>query len=858
MEPRDPIPSFITAQQSLPHARAQRQRERLFRIFLWALAGFGGLIVLLLIAALRYDPNAHRPSIEAALRNATGREAHINGPMAITSWRHVTFAASKVTLANSQGGVRPEMLNIGHIEADLSLTSLLLGRIDIKRLVMEDAEILLETDARGRGNWQFGLPVSNAVPATPRPAPVVAPTRARRETPPPSRDAALVIRAMHLRDAHITWHDVRSGRTAEATLRRFTTSENPRDGNIAIGAELVVGSQPIVFNGTTGGIDRLLDPAVSGPPWGAVVTAEIPGLRLTVAGSFERPLEGAGYKLRIDGQGADTSGLASLLGQKLPPLHNMSLALQIADNADGVPEFSNLVAQIGSSDLNSVIPGLKIEQATLSARNGTDAMKLEAKGTATAADLRVKAEFGSLVDFLSSTASIPADITVSMGESALSVKGFVPTLRSDPRFDLSVQLRLTDLASLAPFVGHKLPAVRPITFAGRLARTEAGAYALRDGSLGMPQANIGADIDFTPGERPLLGLYLHGERLDVDALMTTFANVSFAPPSNEMPLGALPIKRSVRPIISDQKLGVEWMGAFDLDFQATLNSLTFGGMTGRSVSAAATIKDGHLIVRPVSGTLPGGPFDMTLDIDSKASPSPMAVTIKAPGLDMRPMLEVFGRTEDISGLLEIDADLSGTGASLHDLAGTARGHLGLSMVNGAIDNALLAPLLGGVMRAARVPSDLLFGPGRSRLRCFALRVDAENGHARVPALAMDIGRALIRGGGSFALGEETLDLRLRPLLRITANGISLPLKLTGRFRSPAITLDEGTAADAAVGSLSALSGRAIDTVSPDREADACPAALVIARGGNTAGANPAIPPPAPLLPNIRRQGVPAR
>jgi uncharacterized protein involved in outer membrane biogenesis len=831
MDPRDPIPTFIALQQQLPSAKSRRQRERLFRVFLWGVGVFALFIVTVAVLLLRFDPNAHRARIEAALRTAIGREVHINGRLAITSYRRNTLALNNLVIGNAPWATPAEMMRLGHVEADLDLLPLFSGRISIARLIVEDADIALQTDKTGRGNWQFTPLPAAPKPPLPNAGPQLA-ARAEAAGPP------FVVRALHLRDSHFSWRDGRTDGRGEVTLRRLTSSENPRDNTISIGGEIVVGIQPVVFSGQMSSLARLLDPTAPGPPWGAVLTGEIPGMKATVAGTVESPLEGRGYKLRVDGVASDVAALGNMIGRPLPPLHNITFSGQINETAQGVPEVSNLLMQIGNSDLGSIVGGLKIETATIEAKLASSPVHIEAKGSLSGGDLRATADIGTVAELLGSTQGMQVDFAATLGESTLSVRGTVPARMSPAALDVAVQLRLRDLADISSIVGKKLPPMRPVRFGGRIAATEGGGIAVRDGALAIPQADVIADLDYGGAARPSLRVFLHGARLDVDALRSVFANISFAPPSNEIPLGALPMPRSVRPVISDQKLPLDWMDALDADLQMTLDSLKLGGMTAQSVSGQLVLRDGHLVARPVFGILPGGPFDMSLDLDSRNPAVPVSLSLHAPALDVRAMLKSMDRTEDISGLMEVDAELRGAGPSLHDMASSLTGHLGLAMVDGTIDNALLLPYLGGIMRANRVASDKLFGPPRSTIRCFATRVDSVDGHADVSSFVLDVGRALVRASGSFELGPETVDMRLRPVLRITAAGVGVPLKLIGRFRAMEIALDQATPTEAAIGPPSKAAGQ---------EADACPAALALARGGRRSF-GPSLPPPPPLLP----------
>lgn len=840
MEQRDPIPTFIAIQQELPAARMRRQRERALRILMWIAAAFAAVVIVLGIVLVRFDPNAHRAEIEAAVSAATGREFHVRGRLAVTSYRHMTIAASNVELGNAAWGSQPAMLQLGRVEADFALFPLLHRRFEIPRLIVEDSDVLLEIDKDGRANWQFTPQPQQAAPRpSGRPPPGAPAARTPDATAP-----ALIVHALHLRDAHVTWRDARSGQRGEITLRRITTSENPRDATISVGAELVVGSQPITFNGQTSSLARLLDPNAEGPPWGGILTAEIPGMKLTVAGTLERPLEAAGYKLRLDGVASDVSGLSNLLATPLPPLHNLTLAAEV-NEVGGRPEVSNLALQIGSSDLRGLARGVKIEQAVFDAKLPTDPIRVEARGTASGNELRIAGRLGTPAELVRGDVGIGVDLLASMGESTLAVAGTLPAWRGGAGLDVAVRLDAKDLADFAAMTLLKLPPMRPARFAGRIATTPSG-LALRDATIQLPPADVIVDVDYATAPRRALRLFLRGPRLDADAMIKAFGDLSLTPPSNEMPLGALPIPRSIRPVIPDDKLRLGWLSAMDIDAHVDLQSLTLSGMTATAVAGQLQVLDRHLTVDKLTGALPGGPFDLTLDLNAADPALPYALTLHAPSLDLHAMLQSMGRTEDVSGLMEIDADLRGAGVSPHDMAGTVTGHLGASMVDGQIDNVLLDSVLGGVRRAVRVPADMLFPPGRSRLRCFALRMEARDGHASVPAFTLDAGPALIRAEGTLELGEETLNLRLRPNLRVIGqSGVTIPLKLVGRFRSPRIELDTPETSGDAARTLLGTPERLAGAVLPD--GDPCVSALAIARGGRPT-LTPSTAPPPPLLP----------
>ncbi len=122
-------------------------------------AVIGGLIVAVLIAAVillsTQDVEVYKELIEEQARKATGRELKINGELDLAISFSPAITATDVVFANAEWGSRPEMLKLERMEAKVALIPMLMGTVDVKRLVLVGADIYLETDPSGRGNWEF-------------------------------------------------------------------------------------------------------------------------------------------------------------------------------------------------------------------------------------------------------------------------------------------------------------------------------------------------------------------------------------------------------------------------------------------------------------------------------------------------------------------------------------------------------------------------------------------------------------------------------------------------------------------------------------------------------------------------------
>ncbi len=124
------------------------------------LAAFFGLIVLLLAGAISVpffiSGDVYRAQVTSLIENATGREFRIDGPIKFDLLPDLALSAADVSFANAKGGVAPQMARLKSLEIKIRLRPLLSGRIEITGFVLDQPEIALEVDKKGRPNWRLG------------------------------------------------------------------------------------------------------------------------------------------------------------------------------------------------------------------------------------------------------------------------------------------------------------------------------------------------------------------------------------------------------------------------------------------------------------------------------------------------------------------------------------------------------------------------------------------------------------------------------------------------------------------------------------------------------------------------------
>ena len=125
----------------------------------WALIAFAVLVLLpaagLAVFLATFDAESLKPRIQAAVEAKTGRALTLGGPIGVKLALVPTLTLQDVALANAPGGSRPQMLTVRRAEVELALLPLLSRGVELRRLVLQEPDLLLETDAAGRPNWKF-------------------------------------------------------------------------------------------------------------------------------------------------------------------------------------------------------------------------------------------------------------------------------------------------------------------------------------------------------------------------------------------------------------------------------------------------------------------------------------------------------------------------------------------------------------------------------------------------------------------------------------------------------------------------------------------------------------------------------
>jgi AsmA protein len=129
-----------------------------FRLLKWISLGLGALVALLVIAILvivwLVDPNSFKSRIEAAARDATGRELTLVGDIKLGFFPWLSLCTGEGRFGNAPGFGDEPMVSWKRAQLGAKLFPLLRGQLVADRVVLEGADVRLVRHADGKANWE--------------------------------------------------------------------------------------------------------------------------------------------------------------------------------------------------------------------------------------------------------------------------------------------------------------------------------------------------------------------------------------------------------------------------------------------------------------------------------------------------------------------------------------------------------------------------------------------------------------------------------------------------------------------------------------------------------------------------------
>ena len=382
------------------------------------------------------------------------------------------------------------------------------------------------------------------------------------------------------------------------------------------------------------------------------------------------------------------------------------------------------------------------------------------------------------------------DLRASAGATRAHARGAITRLIGLSAFNVEMALSGKDLEDLYPLLGIALPHTPPYELDGRLVRdANVWRYEGFSGRVGDSDLGGGAKVT-TGGERLLFEGDLHSDLLDFDDLA---GFIGAAPDSGAGETGnpELEAEAAARAaegrLLPDTPYDLHKLRTMDADVRWQATRIEAPGWPIDDMDVRIHLDAGLLRLDPLDFGVAGGRLRSTIRMDARREAIATSAAIRARGLELARLFPDSELAADAVGRISGDIDLTGGGNSIAAMLGSADGEAALGMGPGELSNLLLE--LAGL----DIYEALKFLIGKDRkvaIRCAFGDFAVEDGVMTARALALDTSDTIIVGEGTIDLGQETLDLVLRPRPKDRSIlALRSPLVVDGTFVDPGFRPD---------------------------------------------------------------------
>ncbi len=469
---------------------------RFGKIVLIGLLAIVLILVVGVVILLNLDFNEYKEQIATEAKKATGRELKIGGDLKLNLFTlSPGLAVNDVRFANAPWGSRKDMARFDRFEVKVSVPPLLGGKLVVKRLVLTGADILIERNKAGRGNYEF---TAAAAPGKKTPT-ATQPARKQKKASGDSAPGALPsvgIDEVLIDRARLTYRDAASGQKLVLGVKRMRL-RGGTDDPLEIEIDGDFNKAPFRVDGRFGPLAQLLKAA---KPWPLSVDVKAGGATVGVKGTVAEPLKSANLDVKFSVAGKTLSDLSGFAGAPVPPLGPYALSGRLKGRADTAVTLSGLSVKMGKSALSG-------------------GAKINLKGRP-AASVTLKSDFLDLADFVKPTGG-PAK------KKSAAKKGKRPAAKSKKKSGRLFPADPLPLDGLRAADVSLDMQVKKVLAQGIQMRNLRVKLQLRDGDLsvrpltaGVAKGKIDSQIRLNASQAtPQLSIKLSGKKIDIGRLL---------------------------------------------------------------------------------------------------------------------------------------------------------------------------------------------------------------------------------------------------------------------------------------------------------------------------------------------------
>ncbi|VEN73483.1 conserved hypothetical protein [Candidatus Desulfarcum epimagneticum] len=304
-----------------------------------AMAAAAGFLALAMAAAYfilaGYDYNALKPKVIRAVKSATGRDLALDGDIRLEIGLTPSLVVEGAALKNPGWARNPDLVRTRRFEVKAALWPLFKGEVEVRRLVIVEPEVFIETGPGGKSSLSFDVPDKDAGKET-----------AKKEKEP-SRPMSLVFNDLRIENAVVSWIGDAGGEALSIRIDHAAASAQDVNSPIRIDFKGAFEKTPFRFSAATGALKDLMDPET---PWPVDIRGRAGEVDADISGDIQNPLSGSGLNLDFSLKTTDIRRIKAA-ADAIPSAAPFEASGKIRDRGPGKYALSGLRLALGANVL---------------------------------------------------------------------------------------------------------------------------------------------------------------------------------------------------------------------------------------------------------------------------------------------------------------------------------------------------------------------------------------------------------------------------------------------------------------------------------------------------------------------------
>ncbi|MGG4677855.1 outer membrane assembly protein AsmA [Providencia rettgeri] len=311
------------------------------------------------------------------------------------------------------------------------------------------------------------------------------------------------------------------------------------------------------------------------------------------------------------------------------------------------------------------------------------------------------------------------------------------------------------------------------------------------------ESSLTGNISIQLTDIPKVAIELVSDKLDLDNLLgTAAADSNSTAETNNNRIG-------VKPVISGsntQQYDLSGLQSFTADINLAINHLVYRGMTVTDVVFEAQNQAPRFSVAKLQGKAFGGDFSLPVTLNYRSTPAYVSAKPKFNHIDLTPLLKAFNMPQKISGIISLNATLSGIGYDDYAVKNQWQGPVSFELRSAKLQGLNIPQLIQqSVSRVTNKINAPVNTGNYTEVDLFKVAGILNKGNLNISSMQATSALVNINGQGNMNIPNETIDVNLGVNI---ANGwggdsrlvkqlqeMTIPLRIYGSWYSLQYQLD---------------------------------------------------------------------